>query len=222
MTGSTSAGRRSRGWPSIMARSLRRAGRWPRPMPSSRSILASWPSLEAQVAAIADDIAYDNHDIDDGLRAGLFTLEELLDVPLIASTWDAVRARYPDVGQGRLAAELVRDQIGLMVNDVLDETRRRVGEAWASSGRGRPRCRPRAGRFLGRDGRAGKAAQDLPLRPHVRVRAGARGRRSAPASCCPACSRPIEPIRSCFPTNGGRRRATRFGSCAGSAISSRE
>ena len=46
--------------------------------------LASWPGLEAQVAAIADDIAYDNHDIDDGLRAGLFTLEELLDVPLAA------------------------------------------------------------------------------------------------------------------------------------------
>jgi len=95
--------------------------------------LASWPSLEAQVAAIADDIAYDNHDIDDGLRAGLFSLEELLEVPLIASTWDSVRARYPDVQQGRLAAELVRDQIGLMVNDVLDETRRRVGEAGVSS-----------------------------------------------------------------------------------------
>jgi dGTPase len=95
--------------------------------------LASWPSLEAQVAAIADDIAYDNHDIDDGLRAGLFTLDELLEVPLIASTWEAVRARYPGVGQGRLAAELVRDQIGLMVNDVLDETRRRVRAAAVSS-----------------------------------------------------------------------------------------
>jgi dGTPase len=90
--------------------------------------LATWPSLEAQVAAIADDIAYDNHDIDDGLRAGLFTLAELLDVPLVARMWSAVRDRYPDVEEGRLAAELVRDQIGLMVNDVLDETRRRLAE----------------------------------------------------------------------------------------------
>jgi dGTPase len=91
--------------------------------------LATWPSLEAQIAAIADDIAYDNHDVDDGLRAGLFTLDELLEVPLVARLWDAVKARYPAVPEARLAPELVRDQIGLMVNDVLAETRRRVGEA---------------------------------------------------------------------------------------------
>ncbi|MDB5697220.1 MAG: deoxyguanosinetriphosphate triphosphohydrolase [Alphaproteobacteria bacterium] len=88
--------------------------------------LSSWPSLEAQVAAIADDIAYDNHDIDDGLRAGLFTLSDLLSVPMVARQWDEVRAHYPDVEEARLAPELVRDQIGLMVNDVLQETRRRV------------------------------------------------------------------------------------------------
>jgi dGTPase len=91
--------------------------------------LDTWPSLEAQVAAIADDIAYDNHDIDDGLRAGLFTLDELLEVPLIAAMWADVRRRYPEGEEGRLAAELVRDQIGLMVNDVLDETRRRIAAA---------------------------------------------------------------------------------------------
>ncbi|HEX8216620.1 MAG TPA: deoxyguanosinetriphosphate triphosphohydrolase [Allosphingosinicella sp.] len=88
--------------------------------------LASWPSLEAQVAAIADDIAYDNHDIDDGLRAGLFTLAELIEVPLVARTWTAAKARYPGVAEERLTAELVRDQIGLMVNDVLRETRARI------------------------------------------------------------------------------------------------
>jgi dGTPase len=88
--------------------------------------LRRWPSLEAQAAAIADDIAYDNHDIDDGLRAGLFTLDELMDVPLVERMWAAVRARYPDVPDDRLAPELVRDQIGLMVRDVLDETRRRL------------------------------------------------------------------------------------------------
>ena len=88
--------------------------------------LASWPSLEAQVAALADDIAYDNHDIDDGLRAGLFAFEDLLEVPLVAELWQAARARHPDVDARRLVPELVRDQIGAMVNDLLDETRRRT------------------------------------------------------------------------------------------------
>ena len=91
--------------------------------------LASWPSLEAQLAAVADDIAYDNHDIDDGLRAGLFTLEDLLDVPVIGRSWAEVLARFPGVEEARLVPELVRDQIGLMVGDVLDETRRRLAGA---------------------------------------------------------------------------------------------
>jgi dGTPase len=95
--------------------------------------LGSWPGIEAQVAAIADDIAYDNHDIDDGLRAGLFTLEELLAVPLVARGWEAVTASHPGIAQARLLPELVRDLIGRMVNDVLVETARRTAEAGVAS-----------------------------------------------------------------------------------------
>ncbi|HEX5181679.1 MAG TPA: deoxyguanosinetriphosphate triphosphohydrolase [Allosphingosinicella sp.] len=95
--------------------------------------LRSWPSLEAQVAAIADDIAYDNHDIDDGLRAGLFTLDALIEIPFVRTLWSAARARYPDVEEARLVPELIRDQIGCMVNDVLAETRRRIADAGIES-----------------------------------------------------------------------------------------
>jgi dGTPase len=91
--------------------------------------LASWPSLEAQVAAIADDIAYDNHDIDDGLRAGIIELEELLELPMVARLWTAIDARHPGLDTSRKVKALVRDGIGTMVGDVLDETRRRVANA---------------------------------------------------------------------------------------------
>lgn len=95
--------------------------------------LGSHASLEAQVAAVSDDIAYDNHDIDDGLRAGLIAFEDLLSVPLVRAGWERVCARYPDVEHGRLRAELVRQQIGAMVNDVIENTRRGVVEAGVAS-----------------------------------------------------------------------------------------
>jgi dGTPase len=95
--------------------------------------LNSFASLEAQVAAIADDIAYDNHDIDDGLRAGLIDFDDLLTLPFIRSNWDAICGRYPGVEPKRLRAELVRQSIGFMVNDVIVETRKRVAEAGVRS-----------------------------------------------------------------------------------------
>jgi dGTPase len=88
--------------------------------------LDQWPSLEAQVAAVADDIAYDNHDIDDGLRAGFLDLEDLLELEFLARQWRAVERRFPGAPRERLLRELVRDQIGLMVNDVIEHTREQV------------------------------------------------------------------------------------------------
>jgi dGTPase len=88
--------------------------------------LGTWPSLEAQVASISDDIAYDNHDIDDGLRAGFLDLEELLAQDLVADQWREVERRFPGAPMDRKLRELIRSQIGLMVNDVIDETRRRI------------------------------------------------------------------------------------------------
>ena len=91
--------------------------------------LHSWPGLEAQVAAISDDIAYDNHDIDDGLRAGLLHIDELTDLPLVRRLWDSIDERHPGVSTEKRQRALVRDMIGTMVEDVLAETVRRVREA---------------------------------------------------------------------------------------------
>ncbi len=84
--------------------------------------LTGFASLEAQVAALADDIAYDNHDIDDGLRAGLLSLDQLMEEPFVRGVWQDVAARFSDVPRDLLLRELVRTQIGIMVNDVIGAT----------------------------------------------------------------------------------------------------
>ncbi|MBT3361167.1 MAG: deoxyguanosinetriphosphate triphosphohydrolase [Rhodospirillales bacterium] len=90
-------------------------------------------SAEAQIAAIADDIAYNNHDIDDGLRAGLFSVDDLADVPLVGPVFAEVQAAYPDLDESRMIHESVRRLIGAMVHDLLDETKRRVEAARPNS-----------------------------------------------------------------------------------------
>ena len=105
--------------------------------------LATYPGPEAQVAAIADDIAYNNHDVDDGLRAGLFDLDELGDVALVGPIFAAVRQSYPNLSQSRLVHEAVRHMIGVMVDDILAESRGRLAASGCASAaevraRGRP------------------------------------------------------------------------------------
>lgn len=91
--------------------------------------LSTHASLEAQVAAVADDIAYDAHDIDDGVRAGLLSVEQLCELPELAERWAAIRARFPDEAERRLVGELTREQIGVMANDVIAATRARLEDS---------------------------------------------------------------------------------------------
>lgn len=90
--------------------------------------LDSYPSMEAQIAALSDDIAYNNHDIDDGLRAGLFTIADLVDVPLVGPVFAEVKRDFPDIDASLHIHEAVRRLIGLMVGDLIRETRRRIAE----------------------------------------------------------------------------------------------
>src|SRR5216684_2088399 len=91
--------------------------------------LGGHAGAEAQVAALSDDIAYNNHDIDDGLRAGLFEIADLMELPLVGDMFGVVTQKYPGIGPARLIHEAVRRVINAMVEDVLAETRRRLAEA---------------------------------------------------------------------------------------------
>ncbi|WP_375414921.1 deoxyguanosinetriphosphate triphosphohydrolase [uncultured Bradyrhizobium sp.] len=91
--------------------------------------LWSFASLEAQVAAVSDDIAYDAHDIDDGLRAGLFTVDDLAVMPLMSGMIVDIARRHPMLDDDRRGAELVRELISYLIGAVFSESRRRLEAA---------------------------------------------------------------------------------------------
>jgi dGTPase len=87
------------------------------------------PSLEAQIANLADEIAYNNHDVDDGIRSGLLTLEQLLEVGIVARHAEVVRKAYPQIEERRMVHETVRRMVNTLVLDLITESRARIDAA---------------------------------------------------------------------------------------------
>ena len=85
------------------------------------------PSLEAQIANLADEIAYNNHDVDDGLRSGLITLDQLAAVPLVATHLHEVRHTHPNLHERRVVHETVRRMINTLVSDLIRQSERHIG-----------------------------------------------------------------------------------------------
>ena len=90
--------------------------------------LDTYASMEAQVAALADDIAYNSHDLDDGMTAGLFTLGDLEEVPLIGAIIKDKRKEFPGIDDGRLVPEMIREIMGVYIQDVLATTREKIAK----------------------------------------------------------------------------------------------
>ncbi|WP_322015365.1 deoxyguanosinetriphosphate triphosphohydrolase [Paraburkholderia sp. J12] len=93
-----------------------------------RFLLGHQPSIEAQIANIADEIAYNNHDVDDGLRSGLLAIEQLAEVELWQGHYEAARADFPQIEGRRLVHETVRRIINTLIVDLIDETSRKLAE----------------------------------------------------------------------------------------------
>ncbi len=98
-----------------------------------RFINRQQPGLEAQIANIADEIAYNNHDVDDGIRAGLIAVADLMDVRLFRRQYDVVVGKYPSLGERRLVHEIVRRMINCIVTDLIQTTQRNLDAAQPKS-----------------------------------------------------------------------------------------
>ena len=136
------------------------------------------PGLEAQIADLADAIAYNNHDVDDGLRSGLVTLEELRSVALFARQHDAVLASYGELPGRRLVHEVIRRMIHEVASDLIEESARRLAAAQPD---GIEAVRAHPGPLIGfsaaRDARAPRD-EEVPAQPAVPAREDAgRARR---------------------------------------------
>lgn len=94
-----------------------------------RFLAGTQPALEAQLANLADAIAYNNHDVDDGLRCGLISIEQLREIDLFARQYETVRASYPGIDQRRTIHETVRRMINYLVVDLVEASRQRIQDA---------------------------------------------------------------------------------------------
>jgi len=158
--------------------------------------LSTWPSLEAQVAALADDIAYVNHDIDDGLRAGLFALDELSGAPLAGPYVGDVRARLGDLELGRFIGELVHGLMSALVGDVLSESTTRLraaGPADADAVRKHGRALASFSAAMERDVAALKAFLSLRMYRHPRIADTMEKAKTVIAELCAAFA--ADPLR---------------------------
>ena len=88
--------------------------------------ISTFPSLEAQIASLSDDIAYNNHDIDDGYRAGKFKIKELCEIPIIKGIYKEIVDEYSNISEFMIIQELVRRLIGFMVNDLVFQTKKNL------------------------------------------------------------------------------------------------
>jgi len=134
--------------------------------------LWSFAGAEAQVAAVADDIAYDAHDVDDGLRAKLFELEEITAVPLPGRIVVAIREAHPNLDYDRLVHELIRRLIGLLIDDVVSESTRRLAALKPRSADDVRRAAAPVGAFsreVGEEDRAIKSFLERRMYRHPRV-----------------------------------------------------
>jgi dGTPase len=134
--------------------------------------LWSFAGAEAQVAAVADDIAYDAHDVDDGLRAKLFELEEITAVPLPGRIVVAIREAHPNLDYDRLVHELIRRLIGLLIDDVVSESTSRLAALKPRSADDVRRAAAPVGAFsreVGEEDRAIKSFLERRMYRHPRV-----------------------------------------------------